>query len=51
MVTEYGVANLSGLSSWQRAEAIIHIAHPDFRESLIQAAETQRIWRRSQKRV
>lgn len=50
MVTEYGVANLSGLSTWQRAEAIIRIAHPDFREELIKAAEVQRIWRRSNKR-
>lgn len=50
MVTEYGVANLSGLTTWQRAEAIIQIAHPDFREELIKAAEVQRIWRRSNKR-
>ena len=47
MVTEYGVANLSGLTTWQRAEAIIRIAHPDFREDLIRAAEDQKIWRRS----
>lgn len=50
MVTEYGVANLSGLATWQRAEAIINIAHPDFREDLIKAAAEQRIWRRSNKR-
>lgn len=50
LVTEYGVANLSGLSSWQRAEAIIGLAHPDFRESLIRAAGEQKIWRRSMKR-
>jgi len=47
MVTEYGIANLSGLTTWQRAEAIINIAHPDFREDLIKAAEQQKIWRRS----
>lgn len=29
MVTEYGVARLPGLATWQRAEAIINIAHPD----------------------
>lgn len=51
MVTEYGVANLSGLSTWQRAEAIIDIAHPDFREELVKAAEDQRIWRRSNKKA
>lgn len=50
IVTEYGTANLSGLASWQRAEALIQIAHPDFREPLIAAAEKQKIWRRSQKR-
>jgi acyl-CoA hydrolase len=50
MVTEYGVANLSGKSTWQRAESIIRIAHPDFREKLIQAAEKQKIWRRSNMR-
>lgn len=50
MVTEYGVACLSGLSTWQRAEKIIALAHPDFREELIRAAEEQRIWRRSNKR-
>jgi acyl-CoA hydrolase len=50
IVTEYGVANLSGLPTWQRAEALISIAHPDFRESLIQAAEAQHIWRQSNKK-
>ncbi len=50
MVTEYGVANLTGLTVWQRAEASINLAHPDFRDSLIQAAEAQRIWRRSNTR-
>ena len=50
MVTEYGVAKLPGLTTWQRAEAIIGIAHPDFREELIRAAERQKIWRRSNQR-
>ena len=50
MVTEYGVARLSGLTTWQRAEAIISIAHPDFREDLIAAATAQKIWRNSNKR-
>ena len=31
VVTEYGCVNLKGLSSWERAEALISIAHPDFR--------------------
>ena len=50
MVTEYGVARLSGLTTWERAEKIISIAHPDFREELIAAAERQKIGRRSNKK-
>ena len=38
--------NLKGLSVWERAEALISIAHPDFRQELIDAAEKQQIWRR-----
>ena len=50
IVTEYGIASLPGKATWQRAEALINIAHPDFREDLIRAAEEQKIWRRSNKR-
>ena len=49
IVTEYGMANLKGRSTWQRAEALINIAHPDFREQLIADAEKMHIWRRSNK--
>ncbi len=49
VVTEYGKVNLKGLSTWQRAEALISIAHPDFREQLIRDAEKMHIWRRSNK--
>lgn len=49
LVTEYGKVNLKGLSAWQRAEAIISIAHPDFRDELIAEAEKMKIWRRSNK--
>ncbi|HCO61719.1 MAG TPA: hypothetical protein DIT58_16195 [Porticoccaceae bacterium] len=34
VVTEFGVARLSNLSVEKRAEALIEIAHPDFRKSL-----------------
>lgn len=34
IVTEYGVAELFGLSLRERAEALIAIAHPDFRDEL-----------------
>jgi butyryl-CoA:acetate CoA-transferase len=50
LVTEYGMVNLKGLSSWQRAEAIISIAHPQFRDELIASAEKMNIWKRSNKR-
>lgn len=49
LVTEYGVQNLAGSSVWERAEKIISLAHPDFREELISSAEDMKIWRRSNK--
>ncbi|SEN98941.1 Acyl-CoA hydrolase [Duganella sp. CF517] len=39
VVTEYGVAQLRGKSARQRAEALIGIAHPDFRAELREAAK------------
>ena len=48
-VTEYGMVNLKGKSVWQKAEDIISVAHPDFREQLIKDAEAMNIWRRSNK--
>lgn len=50
LVTEYGMVNLAGRSTWERAEAIISLAHPMFRESLITAAEKMKIWRSSNRR-
>ena len=49
VVTEYGIVNLKGLSAWERAEALISNAHPDFRDELIAEAEKMHIWRRSNK--
>ena len=49
IVTEYGKVCLKGMSAWERAEALINIAHPDFREELIKEAEKMKIWRRSNK--
>ena len=49
VVTEYGKVNLKGMSTWQRTEALISIAHPQFREQLIKDAEKMKIWRKSNK--
>ena len=49
IVTEHGMINLKGLSTWERAEAIISVADPQFREQLIQDAQKMGIWRRSNK--
>jgi acyl-CoA hydrolase len=38
VVTEYGMVNLKGKSVWQRAKALISIAHPAFRDGLTEAA-------------
>ena len=46
IVTEYGIVNLKGLTAWQRAEALISIAHPDFRDELITESKELRIWRK-----
>ena len=39
IITEYGIARLTGRSLRQRATALINIAHPDFRPQLIEAFE------------
>ena len=47
--TEYGIVDLKGASTWQRAERLISIAHPDFRDELIKEADRMRIWLRTNK--
>ena len=42
VVTEYGIAYLHGKSIRERVLALIHIAHPKFRNELIQFAKTQK---------
>ena len=39
VVTEYGCVNLKGLSSTERAKALIGLAHPDFRDGLMESAK------------
>jgi len=47
IATEYGVVNLEGATSWERAERLISIAHPLFRDELIYQAKALRIWRKN----
>lgn len=44
VVTEYGIAWLRGANVSQRVEALISIAHPDFRDWLREEAEKYMIW-------
>jgi acyl-CoA hydrolase len=39
IVTEHGAAELQGLTVHQRGDALARIAHPDFRDELLEAAE------------
>jgi acyl-CoA hydrolase len=50
LVTEWGLVNLAGRSTWERAESIISIAHPQFRDELVKQAERLNIWRKSNKK-
>ena len=43
VVTEYGMVNLKGKSVAERAQLLISIAHPDFREDLERQAYESRI--------
>lgn len=49
IVTEYGVANMMGKPVYDRAEMLINIAHPDFRDDLVKAAQEQKIWTKTNK--
>jgi acyl-CoA hydrolase len=40
---------LKGKSTWERAELLISIAHPDFRDELVKEAERMGIWKNSSK--
>ncbi len=49
IATEYGWISLKGNATWERAEKIISLAHPMFRDELIKSAEERKIWRRTNK--
>jgi len=48
VVTEYGVAYLHGKTIRQRAEALIQISHPKFRQGLSEYCEKQRWFQRNE---
>ena len=43
VVTEYGIAYLHGKNLRQRAEALISVSHPDFRQMLEEEAKKRRL--------
>jgi acyl-CoA hydrolase len=43
VITEHGVANLFGKNLRERAEALIDIAEPRFRDELIEAAKERNL--------
>lgn len=43
VVTEYGIADLHGKTIRERAMALIHIAHPDHRETLMEEARKRKL--------
>jgi len=43
VVTEYGIARLHGKSLRERARELVAVAHPDFRESLLEAARQRKL--------
>jgi acyl-CoA hydrolase len=51
VVTEYGMTNLKGLSTWERAEEMVRLAHPKFRDELLKEAQKLGIWKRTNRRA
>jgi acyl-CoA hydrolase len=43
VVTEFGVAHIFGRNLRERAEALIEVAHPDFRDELTRAAKERKL--------
>lgn len=49
VATEYGIVQLKGKSTYERAEALISIAHPQFQDELIKAASSMNLWVKTNK--
>lgn len=45
IATEYGIVNLKGRSTCERAELLVSIAHPQFRDELMRSCEKMGIWK------
>ena len=50
VTTEYGIVQLKGMSTWERAERLVSISHPDFRDELIKKADEMKIWIKSNRK-
>lgn len=50
IVTEHGIFNCKGKNTWERAEGIINLASPEFRDDLIKQAQKAGIWRKSNRK-
>ncbi len=51
VVTEYGKVLIKGKTTWEIAEAIISIAHPEFRDGLVEQAQIMGIWTKTNKKI
>lgn len=51
VVTEHGKVNLKGKATWHRAEMLISVADPEYREDLIKQAEKMKIWTKTNKKI
>lgn len=49
VITEYGKVELKGKSTWERAQELISIAHPDLRDELVKEADKMGLWTASSK--
>jgi acyl-CoA hydrolase len=49
IVTEYGVKKMRAQTIWVRAENLIELAHPQFRDGLVEEANKLKIWTRTNK--
>jgi acyl-CoA hydrolase len=51
VVTEYGIAKIKGKSTYEIAENLIAIAHPQFQDELVKEAQQLNIWTKTNKMV